>query len=154
MSINRRVGVPPAKKLLTTHPSPLTSLYPCGITRRELVWEMGGGFAGIALAGLLGSDGFSPHAAAAEPISQPRAAGPLAPKKPHAQMKAKSVIFLMMNGAPSQVDTFDYKPELEKHAGQPLPEGKKFINSGGRKIGYLTPSFRKFRPGGQSGLLI
>jgi hypothetical protein len=60
----------------------------------------------------------------------------------------------MMNGAPSQVDTFDFKPELEKHAGQPLPADKKFINSGGRKIGFLTPAFRKFQPGGESGLLI
>ena len=45
----------------------------------------------------------------------------------------------MMNGGPSQVDTFDYKPALEKYAGQPLPADKKFINSGGRKVGFLTP---------------
>jgi hypothetical protein len=60
----------------------------------------------------------------------------------------------MMNGAPSQVDTFDYKPALEKYAGQPLPDGKNYVNSGGRRVGYLTPAFRKFRPGGESGLLI
>ena len=60
----------------------------------------------------------------------------------------------MMNGAPSQVDTFDYKPALQKYAGQPLPEGKKYINSGGRKVGFLTPEFRPFRPGGESGLMI
>jgi hypothetical protein len=59
-----------------------------------------------------------------------------------------------MNGAPSQVDTFDYKPSLEKYAGKPLPEGKNYINSGGRRVGYLTPAFRKFRPGGDSGLLV
>src|SRR5687767_14917551 len=153
MSIERQRGALAPR--VPTHSTRGASglLFPCGITRRELVWEMGGGFAGIALAGLLGGDGFSPRrVAAAEKTTD--LAGPLAPKKPHAPMKAKSVIFLMMNGAPSQVDTFDYKPELEKHAGQPLPEGKKFINSGGRKIGYLTPSFRKFRPGGRSGLLI
>jgi hypothetical protein len=57
-----------------------------------------------------------------------------------------------MNGGPSQVDTFDPKPLLDKHAGQPLPADKKFINSGGRKMGFLTPSFRPFRPGGKSGL--
>ncbi|MDA1212108.1 MAG: DUF1501 domain-containing protein, partial [Planctomycetota bacterium] len=73
---------------------------------------------------------------------------------PHFDMPAKSVIFLMMNGAPSQVDTFDYKPALQKYAGQPLPEGKKYINSGGRKVGFLTPEFRPFRPGGESGLMI
>ncbi len=60
----------------------------------------------------------------------------------------------MMNGAPSQVDTFDFKPELQKHAGKELPADKKFINSGGRKMGYLTPAMRKFRPGGESGLMI
>ena len=60
----------------------------------------------------------------------------------------------MMNGGPSQVDTFDYKPILAKYAGQPLPEDKRYINSGNRAVGYLTPNFRPFRPGGESGLLI
>ena len=122
----------------------MPGFFPCGLTRRELLWEMGGGFAGLALAGLLAADGF------AFGESQ----GPLAPKPPHFATKAKSCIFLMMNGGPSQVDTFDYKPALEKYAGQPLPADKKFINSGGRKIGFLTPAFRKFRPGGKSGLMI
>ncbi len=107
---------------------------------------MGGGFVGTALAALLAQDGF----AAGTDIGL----NPLDVRTPHYPMKAKSVIFLMMNGAPSQVDTFDYKPELEKHAGQPLPEGKKYINSGGRKVGFLTPAFRPFRPGGKSGLMI
>ena len=53
----------------------------------------------------------------------------------------------MMNGAPSQVDTFDYKPELEKYAGKQLPADKEYINSGGRKVGFLTPAWRPFRPG-------
>jgi hypothetical protein len=126
-------------------------LYPCGLTRRELIWEMGGGFAGLALTSLLAADGF---AFGKDGLDQPDRSpdGPLAPKKPHFEGKAKRVIFLMMNGGPSQVDTFDPKPELEKHAGQPLPPEKKFINSGGRKVGFLTPAFRKFRPGGKSGL--
>ena len=127
----------------------MKKIFPCGQTRREFLWEMGGGFAGVALAGLLSRDGLFPRAQAAE---GPR--NPLASRAGHFTSKAKNVIFLMMNGGPSQVDTFDYKPELEKYAGQPLPEGKTFINSGGRKVGYLTPSFRKFRPGGESGLLI
>jgi hypothetical protein len=114
---------------------------------------MGGGFAGLALTALLEGDGFfARHVAAAEG-SQSKAS-PLAPKPAHFPAQAKSCIFLMMNGAPSQVDTFDYKPALEKYAGQPLPEGKTYINSGGRKVGYLTPAWRKFRPGGESGLLI
>src|SRR5262245_40558843 len=121
------------------------TLFPCGQTRREFVWDMGAGFAGLALTSLLAADGFFAKLKAAE-------AGPLAPKKPHFPPKARSVIFLLMNGGPSQVDTFDPKPALAKYAGQPLPPGKKYINSGGRKVGYLTPSFRRFRPGGQCGL--
>ena len=125
-------------------------LFPCGQSRREFIWQMGGGFAGTALAGMLANDGFfAQRACAAE---TPR--NLLAPRPGHFPAQAKNVIFLMMNGGPSQVDTFDYKPMLEKYAGQPLPPGKKYINSGGRKVGYLTPAFRKFRPGGQSGLLI
>ena len=120
----------------------MNRFFPCGQTRREFVWQMGGGFAGLALSSLLANDGFA------------FGKGPLAPKKPHFTTKAKACIFLMMNGGPSQVDTFDPKPTLEKFAGQPLPDGKKFINSGGRKVGFLTPSFRKFKPGGKSGLPI
>jgi hypothetical protein len=119
-------------------------LFPCGQTRREFVWEMGGGFAGLALAHLLAADGFA--------FGRAGPAGPLAPKPPHIPAKARACIFLMMNGGPSQVDTFDPKPALEKYAGQPLPADKKFINSGGRKVGFLTPAFRRFRPGGESGL--
>ncbi len=122
--------------------------YPCGNTRREFVWEMGAGFAGLALTSLLEQDRFFDRVNAAEPK------GPLAPRDGHFPVKAKSVIFLMMNGAPSQVDTFDYKPELRKHAGMPLPEGKDYINSGNRKVGFLTPEFRPFKPGGESGLMI
>ena len=124
------------------------SIFPCGQTRREFVWQMGGGFAGLALTSLLDRDGFfGRHAAAADVRKK------VVPQ-PHFKAKAKACIFLMMNGAPSQVDTFDYKPALQKYAGQPLPEGKAYINSGGRRVGYLTPAFRRFRPGGESGLLI
>jgi hypothetical protein len=88
----------------------MRNLFPCGLTRRELIWEMGGGFAGVALAGMLASE------SRAE-----RVGGPLAPREPHFRAKAKSCIFLMMNGGPSQVDTFDPKPALEKFAGTELP---------------------------------
>jgi hypothetical protein len=126
--------------------------FPCGQTRREFVWEMGAGFAGLALTSLLDADGFfTRHGRAAE--TRP-STNPVGPRPPHFPAKAKSVIFLLMNGGPSQVDTFDYKPALERYAGGALPADKKFINSGGRKIGSLTPAFRKFRPGGKSGLLV
>ncbi len=48
----------------------------------------------------------------------------------------------------------DFKPELQKHAGKSMPTDKKFINSGGRAVGFLAPAVRPFRPGGKSGLLV
>ena len=58
--------------------------------------------------------------------AKPQAAGidplrPFAPRMPHFTPRAKSVIFLFMVGGPSQVDTFDYKPELQKLSGKPVP---------------------------------
>ncbi|WZO99276.1 DUF1501 domain-containing protein [Isosphaeraceae bacterium EP7] len=125
-------------------------LFPCGQSRREFLWEMGGGFAGTALAGMLAGDGFFPRKAAGADANRTS----LLPRAGNFPGTARNVIFLMMNGGPSQVDTFDPKPAIEKYAGQPLPADKKFINSGGRKMGFLTPAFRKFRPGGQSGLMV
>ena len=106
---------------------------------------MGGGFTGTALAAMLAQGGFPNSTNADESQSRPQ---------PHFAPKAERVIFLMMNGAPSQVDTFDFKPELKKYAGKELPADKNYINSGGRRVGYLTPEWRPFRPGGESGLLI
>ena len=123
--------------------------YPCGLTRGEFLWEMGGGFTGVALTSLLAGSGFfARHAGAAA------APDPLASRPGHFPARAKACIFLMMNGGPSQVDTFDYKPELRKHAGKALPPDRNYINSGGRRVGFLTPNWREFHPGGQSGLLI
>ena len=131
---------------------PNSSQYPCGQTRRQFVWQMGHGVAGLAMTDFLTRDGFfGASARGAEPDAS---LNPLAPKPPQIMPRAKACIFLTMNGAPSQVDTFDYKPELEKYSGQPLPPDRKYINSGGRKVGYLTPAWRKFRPGGESGLLV
>ena len=72
--------------------------------RREFVWEMGAGFTGLALTGLLSRDGFFEKMGYG---SESSAINPLAAKPAHSFGRAKSVIFLMMNGAPSQVDTFD-----------------------------------------------
>jgi len=111
---------------------------------------MGAGFAGLALSALLERDGFfARHAAGATPL-----ANPLAPRAPHQAVPVKSVIFLLMNGAPSHVDTFDPKPTLEKYAGQTIPAEMKFINSGGRAMGKLTPACRPFKACGQSGIPI
>src|SRR5947209_1425290 len=89
----------------------------CGVctgTRREFLWQSGAGFAGLALTALLERDGFfARHASAAAPPAR-LATGPLAPRPPHFTARAKSCIFLFMYGGPSSVDTFDYKPELQR----------------------------------------
>ncbi|MEC8554065.1 MAG: DUF1501 domain-containing protein [Planctomycetota bacterium] len=128
------------------------TVYSCGQTRRQFGRQAFHGVAGLAMASLLSQDGFLGRHVRADDTST--STNPLAPKTPQLPARAKSCIFLTMNGAPSQVDTFDYKPELEKYAGKPLPSDRKYINSGGRKVGYLTPAWRKFRPGGDSGLLV
>ncbi len=114
-------------------------------TRRDFVWQTGGGFAGLALMQLLERDGFFGKTVEASTI--------LAPKKPHFPAKAKRAVFLFMNGAPSQVDTFDYKPELTKRNGQAY-RGKLAVGSNGRPIGYLMQSPFEFKAHGQSGLMI
>ncbi len=119
--------------------------FSCKQTRRESIWDMGAGFTGTALAGLLSTDGLLHRTQASDSNASTDVRFPA---------KAKSCIFLMMNGAPSQVDTFDFKPELVKYAGKQLPADRKYINSGGRKVGYLTPNWRPFQPGGESGLLV
>jgi hypothetical protein len=135
---------------MPSHRPILRPAFPCGLSRREAIWEMGAGFAGLALSALLERDGFfARHAAGATPL-----ANPLAPRAPHQAVPAKSVIFLLMNGAPSHVDTFDPKPTLEKYAGQTIPAEMKFINSGGRAMGKLTPACRPFKACGQSGIPI
>ncbi len=97
----------------------------CHRTRREFLWEAGAGFTGLAMAGLLTADKFF-SASAATPF-----VNPLAPKQPHFTGNAKSVIFLFMYGGPSQVDTFDYKPELYKLDGKTIPV--KTFGRGGKK---------------------
>src|SRR5947209_1056389 len=85
----------------------------CTGSRREFLWQLGAGFAGLALTALLEEDGFfTRHAAAAG------SANPLAPRPPHFGARAKHCIFLFMYGGPASMDTFDYKPELQRRDGQ------------------------------------
>src|SRR5438874_3650228 len=86
------------------------------ITRRHFFRECGVGVGKIALASLL-TDALIPRGSAA-PV---RAFNPLAPKPSHFAPKAKRVIHLFMAGAPSHLDLFDYKPDLAKLEGKPLP---------------------------------
>src|SRR6516165_2294467 len=91
-------------------------------TRRQAIKRAGAGFGLLALASLLRDEGRLGSAFSAELDSS----NPLAPCQPHFPAKAKSVIWLFINGGPSQVDTWDYKPELEKRDGVKLANFDKF----------------------------
>jgi hypothetical protein len=123
----------------------------CSRTRREFLWQTGGGFAGTALTWLLARDGFFSPAAANE---QPHAASasPFAPRPPHFPAKAKSCIFLFMYGGPSQVDLFDPKPELTRRQGQPLPNVDSDPLFKVRNSGTLLASTHRFNKCGASGI--
>jgi len=117
----------------------------CVGSRREFLWQMGGGFAGLALTALLDADGFfTRNAGAATPEFNP-----MQPRSPHFAAKAKSCIFLFMYGGPSQMDMFDYKPELQKRDGQSV---NMEIRRGDVKPSKLLASKRSFAQYGQSGL--
>jgi hypothetical protein len=108
-------------------------------SRRTFLRDTAGGLGTIALAHLFAGDGY--------------ASDPLAPKLPHFAPKAKNVIFLFMEGAPSQIDLFDPKPELKKWHGKPLPESM----TSQLKLAFIKPSAavlaspREFKRYGQSG---
>ena len=108
------------------------------LARRLLLSRAGGGFGSVALAALLGEGG----AVRAESGG----ADPLAPRPPHFPAKAKSVIWLFMQGAPSSVDLFDPKPELTKRHGQRIA-----IDVFNGSPGPLMKSPFGFRRHGESG---
>ncbi len=117
------------------------------VARRHFLRECGVGLGKVALAGLL-TEAFSPAARAGV------AENPLAAKQPHFPAKAKRVIHLFMAGAPSQLDLFDYKPELTKLEGQPLPPSV----IGGQRYAFIRPDAAvlgprfKFARHGQCGM--
>jgi hypothetical protein len=116
----------------------------CIGSRREFLWQMGGGFAGLALTALLDGDGFFVRNA----IAAERFIDPLSPKPAHLFGKAKSCIFLFMYGGPSQMDLFDYKPALQKRNGV---TAKIEMRRGSVQEGKLLASKRSFAQHGQSG---
>jgi len=114
-------------------------------SRREMLKQTATGFGWLALADLLcGSD----KSRAGEPAVSPRP-GPLSPKPPHYTPRAKRVIFLFMHGGPSHIDTFDYKPQLQKDDGKPLPFAKPRVFSA--ETGNLLKSPWSFAQHGESG---
>ena len=116
-----------------------------GATRREMLWQTGGGLGGIALAAMLGEQGL---------LATAPSGGGVLTGALHHPPKAKRVVQLFMSGAASHIDLWDYKPALEKHHGEPSDFGEKvetFFNDG---QGPWMKSPWKFRPYGQSGKLL
>ncbi len=109
------------------------------LSRREALLRSGTGFGSLALADMMAN----------ESKAEVGKLDPLAPKQAHYPSKAKHVVHLFMNGGPSQVDTFDPKPMLDKYHGKPLPETNLRTE---RKTGAAMRSPFKFKKYGQSGI--
>ncbi len=116
------------------------------ISRREMLLRGGAGFGALGMAYLFGA---SPSKAQDGPELKP---DPDAWMRP---AKAKNVIFLFMEGGPSQIDTFDPKPAVNKHAGQPLPASiERVITPMGEMEAPLLPSRRRWKRHGESGIWV
>ena len=118
---------------------PLTSRVSV-VSRRALLQRSSVGFGSLALASMLAND-TSATAASADP---------LAARQPHFPARAKRIIFLLMSGGPSQVDTFDPKPLLTRDDGKPLPFAKPRVQF--NATSNLLKSPWRFRQYGDSGL--
>ncbi len=114
------------------------------VTRRKMLTTCSTGFGAVALASLLGDASFG-----AEAVSSSEK-NPFAARKPHFDAKAKSVIFLYMDGGVSQVDSFDPKTRLDKENGKPF--GLKIEKTQFNNIGNTLASPWKFKQYGQSGI--
>jgi hypothetical protein len=115
------------------------------LSRRQILSGAGAGFGMLALRGLLQDGGL---------LAQ-ESANPLAPRAGHYSAKARSVIFLFMSGGPSHVDLLEPKPELDRLAGQPIPESfGMFKTRRAVAKNKLLPTRWPFRKHGESGLEI
>ncbi|MSU63148.1 MAG: DUF1501 domain-containing protein [Pedosphaera sp.] len=120
-------------------------------SRRKFLAQAGAGFGALAFGSMLGRDGFTARAAnvAINPLQ------PLASRPPHHSARAKSVIWLFMEGGPSHLDLFDPKPALDRLAGQPMPESfGKPITAMGTAGNTIMPTKRQWKQHGQSGIWI
>ena len=108
------------------NPQTYSQLVQNRVTRRQALKSASAGFGYLALAGMLGQSAASSRAVAEE---QPDALRPLAPKPSHFAVKAKRVIFLFMEGAASQMDTWEYKVQLQKDDGKVGPGGGTLVGS-------------------------
>ncbi|MEE2642982.1 MAG: DUF1501 domain-containing protein [Planctomycetota bacterium] len=108
--------------------------------RRDFLWQAGGGLAGVALTSLLDQDGLL---ASPDRDAEPK-------PFPNRPAKAKSVIQIFCPGAVSHLDTYDYKPELDKRDGKPFDNSGK-VQFFASKPGNLQKSYFRFSQHGESG---
>jgi hypothetical protein len=120
---------------------------PAFASRRDFLKRAGNGLGLVALSSLLGDQLLRPSVASAAGA----VVNPLAPRPVHFPAKAKSVIWLFMNGGPSQVDTWDYKPELERADGKELAGFDKQTGFFANQVGGVMKSPFKFARHGKSG---
>jgi hypothetical protein len=113
------------------------------MTRRSMLSRCGMGLGSLGLTGLLHDDGLLGAAA-----------NPLAPKKSHFAGRAKSVIWIFVNGGPSHVDTWDYKPALEEMDGKTFEGFDRFTGFFANAVGGLMKSPFQFTPRGQCGKMV
>jgi len=118
------------------------------LDRRTLLGTMSTGLVGVALAELLGNPATAQPPSPLRPKINPER--PLAARTPHFSPKAKRVLHIFCSGACSHLDTWDYKPELIKRHGQPLPGVDKLVTFQGEN-GAVTRSPFAFRPRGKCG---
>jgi hypothetical protein len=125
-------------------------------SRRDWLRQAGCGFGMIGLASLLGEQ--SQAASSSSDDWAARALKPLAPQPTHFPASAKRVVWIFVNGGPSQVDTWDYKPSLEKADGKSIKDyDASFSNTTGffkNSVGNLMKSPFEFRPRGQCGKMV
>jgi hypothetical protein len=130
------------------------------ITRRRLLQRAGGGFGIIGLAGLLQQEGMleTQAVAATGAGAGSQALHPMAPRPPHFPARAKRVIWIFINGGPSQVDTWDYKPSLARWDGKSMREfDASFKDTTGffsKQVGGLMQSPFQFTPRGECGKMV
>ena len=119
------------------------------LTRRQALTRAGMGFGSLALGTLMAEAGLTTKTArGADAAKAAPFVSSLGPKPPQFAPKAKRVIHLFMNGGPSQVDTFDPKPALDKYNGKPIPLDLRTE----RRTGAAMASPFKFKKYGQSGI--
>jgi hypothetical protein len=124
------------------------------LTRRQFFGDVGIRAGGIALGLMMGGSARGASGTAPADLIQK----PL-PGFPHFPPKAKSIIYLHMNGGPSQMDLWDYKPQLQKHFGQELPDsvrnGQRITTmTSGQTSFPVAPSKFKFHQAGESGMWV